>query len=216
MFWGESREVRVFLWGSGAPPTRVTSTGSPRRVSLSLPLSFPPYYFSSAVASSAVASSLSLAERLSLCRMAPLWGRGGCRRLRYPSPLHLPLLSPYPFPPLLSLPPRPLAPRVCRACCGFSGVWPLCGSPPCIKFMIRATMARACSSGVPLPPNGGGDPTPTMVPPWISPPTPSTSLRLALGGGLLRSWGCPPISCIRPRTKGMRACSGGGPPYPLG
>ena len=35
---------------------------------------------------------------------------------------------------------------------------------------------------------------------------------LRWGRGVRRSWGFPPISCISPRTKGMRACSGGAPP----
>ena len=131
-----------------------------------------------------------------------------------PSPLPLTLLSCSPLPTLRYLPPCPLAPWVCRACCGISRVWPPCGPPPGVKIMIRATTAWACSLGISLLPNGGGAPTPTLVPPWLSPPTPFPSLRLALGGVLLRSWGLPPISCISTRTKGVRACSGGAPPSP--
>ena len=48
-----------------------------------------------------------------------------------------------------------------------------------------------------------------LGPPFLSPP-PRFVLRWV--GGLLRSWGLPPISCIRPRTKGVCACSVGAPP----
>ena len=133
-----------------------------------------------------------------------------------PSPLPLLCLSPSPPPPLLPLPPRPLAPQIFWACCGISGVWPLCGPPLGVWRIIRVTMSRAFSSGVPLPPNGEGAPTPTPVSPFPSSPPPSPSLCLALGRGLRGSWGFPPISWFSPRMKGVRACSGGGPPSPSG
>ena len=126
--------------------------------------------------------------------------------------------APPPLPPLCPLPPRPLDAQVCRACCDVSGVWPLCGPPPGRNLIIQATMARACSSGVPLPPNGVGAPSLTLGTSWASPltPLPPPLLRLVVGGGLIRSWGLPPISCIIPCTKGVRACSGGVCPSPLG
>ena len=77
-------------------------------------------------------------------------------------------------------------------------------------------MSQARSLGVPLPPNEGGAPPPYPVPPWPSSHLPSPPLRPALGGVLRRSWGFPPISWFRPRTKGVRTCSGGGPPSPSG
>ena len=43
---------------------------------------------------------------------------------------------------------------------------------------------------------------------------PSAPLHLVLWG-LCRSWGLPPISCIRPRTKGVCSCSGDAPPLLL-
>ena len=217
--WLESWEIRIFFWGGGAPPMRVTLTGPPRGVSPSLPLSYSFSSFPSAVCSCTVASSPSLAGWRSHSRLAALGEIGLFCWLHAPSPLpplsRLPL-SPFPLPPLRPCPPRPLAPRMFRACCRFSGVWPLCGPPPGVRFMIWATMAKACSSGVFLTPNGGGAPTSSPVCPLISTPISSPSLHLALGEGILRSWGLPPISCIKPRTKSVRTCSGGAPPSPLG
>ena len=73
-------------------------------------------------------------------------------------------------------------------------------------------MDRACSSGAPLPPNWEGAPSSYPWPPLLLSPALPPLLRLAVGGGLLRSWGFPLISCIRPLTKGVCACSGGAPP----
>ena len=100
------------------------------------------------------------------------------------SPLPCLCLYPSPIPPLRTLRPQSLAPWICWACCVWvAGVGPLCRPPPGVKFMIQATIAWACSSGVPLPPNGGGAPTPTPVSPCLSPPTPSPSPWCVLGGG---------------------------------
>ena len=70
----------------------------------------------------------------------------------------------------------PLPPRFCRSCCWFAGVWPLVGPPPGGKLTMRSTMDRACSSGFPLPPNGGGATSPTLAPwhstPLVPPPPP--------------------------------------------
>ena len=103
--------------------------------------------------------------------------------------------------------PYPAPSVICWASCGVAKVWPLCVPPPSGKLTIRSMMALACSSVVPLPPNGIGAPSPTLVPLWAFPLTPSLSLHLAVGGGgLLRSWGLPSISCIRPLTKVVCAC----------
>ena len=58
--------------------------------------------------------------------------------------------------------------------------------------MTQATMARACSSGVPLPPNGVGVPSLTMVPPWPSPLTPTLASSCGWGGGCSGLGGCLP------------------------
>ena len=50
-------------------------------------------------------------------------------------------------------------------------------------------MARACSSGIPLPPIGVGAPSPTLGPPWASPPPQFVSRWGEAYSGL---GGCPP------------------------
>ena len=208
MFWGESWEVCVFHQGGGTPPPmRVNSTGDPRGVSLSLS---PSASLSSSSSSVFISSPPSLAS----------WRSSGCsallreRVLWLRSPLTSPPL-PLPLLPLLPLLLLPLSPRTCRDCCVGARVWPLGRSPPDRKLSIRATMARACSSDAPLPPNGVGVSSLTMTPCRSSPlAPPPTLVRLAVEGGLRRSWGLPPISCIRPRTKGVRSCSGGAPLSP--
>ena len=109
--------------------------------------------------------------------------RGGGGALSVPS-----LLSPpVPLPsstPLASTAPTSsrsdLLGLLCLGCRVLATMW----DAPGFKFMIQATMARACPLGVPLPRNGGGAPTPTPVPPCLSPPTPSPSLRCFVGGGV--------------------------------
>ena len=133
---------RFPLGGVASPPMRVTSTRAPHGVSLSLPLSSSSSLFSSAVSSCVVASSLSLSGCPSLCQLAALWGRVLFRLLRSPSPLPLPLLSPSPLHPLQIRPPCLLALRIFQACCGGAGVWPVCGTPPVVSFIIRAIVAR--------------------------------------------------------------------------
>ena len=64
------------------------------------------------------------------------------------------------------------------------------------------------------PPNEEGKPSSLPAPPLFLYPPPPPLLRLAMGGVLLKSWGFPPIYCIRPRTKGVCACSGGALPSP--
>ena len=128
-----------------------------------------------------LSSPLPVASWPSSCRSALL--QGGGLRLRPPAaPLSLPPWSPPPLPPLLPLPSHPLVSRICWARYGVAGVWPLYGPPPGEKLIIRATMALACSYGVPLPPNGGrcalSDPGPSMDLP--SCPSPFASYR---GGG---------------------------------
>ena len=78
------------------------------------------------------------------------------------------------------------------------------------------TIAQYCFSGIPLPPSGGGA-TPMTHPPCSSSPLSLSSplLLLAVVGGLRRSWGLTPISCIRSCTNGVRSCSRGLPPPPL-
>ena len=175
-FWGESLEVRVFLWGVASPPTRVTLTRASSGVSPSHPLCIYSSLFSYAVSSGSIASSPSPPGWPYLFRMAALQGsRGLFRRLRSPSPLPLPLMSPFPLPPLRPSLTCPLAPWIFQACCGSAGVWPLCGPTPRVRFMIWATMARACSSGAPLPPYGRGAPTSPPDSPLLLPPTSAPS-----------------------------------------
>ena len=129
----------------------------------------------------------------------------------------VPLPSPPPLPPpLQSLPLRPLPPRVGRVCC-LCGArsWPLGGLRPGSVLTILLNNTRACSLGVPLPPKGGGTLSPTPANSLPSPPDPSAPLCLEVWV-LCRSWSLPPLSCIRPCTKGMRSCLGGPPPLLLG
>ena len=108
--------------------------------------------------------------------------------------------------------PLPLPPWMCRACCMGARAWPLGGLPPGSALTILSRISRACSSGSPLTPNGGGAPPLHPRPDCRSPLSPSTQIFLAVGGGgLCRSWILPPISCIRPRTRGVRSCLVGAP-----
>ena len=112
------------------------------------------------------------------------WGGGRCvSSSPSPQPLHplTPGLSPLRHPRRLTLP-VPQDPKKWASCDGRAGVWPLCGPPPGVSRTNRATMAQACSSGVPLPPNGGGDPPPSPVPSCTHAPLPSPPLCPALGG----------------------------------
>ena len=108
----------------------------------------------------------------------------------------------------------------CAVCAPSSSSSCLGGFPSSCSVMPCAGSARCRIGG--FPPSsrittGVGVPSTTLGLPWASPLIPPPSVRLAVGGGLLRSWGLPPpISCIRPRPKGVRACSGGAPPSPLG
>ena len=78
---------------------------------------------------------------------------------------------------------------------------------------MRSKMACDCSSDPPLTPSGGGAPSPTLAPCGSSHLAPLPPLlRLAVSGGLRRSWGMSSISCIRPHTNSVRSCLGGGPP----
>ena len=156
-FWVESWEVHVFLWGGCVPPVQVTLTAPPPwglSVHFSL-LFFRFFHF------------ILLCRLLLRCRFISLSGQmvvpslAGCSvgklgvssvALSLPSPPSPPI--PSPLPTLWYLPPRTLAHRACRAHCGIAGVFPLCGPPPGVQFMIRAMMSPACSLGVPLPPNG--------------------------------------------------------------
>ena len=106
-------------------------------------------------------------------------GGGGC--LVSPSPSPLPLLRRPPGLSLLLLPrhPLPLAPRGWACCDGSDGVWPLCGPPPGVSRINQATMARFCSSGIPLPPSEGGAPLPYPVFGCPPAPLPSPLPRLA-------------------------------------
>ena len=58
------------------------------------------------------------------------------------------------------------------------------GRPPGVSRINRAKMARACSLGVPLPPNGGGAPPSSPAPSWNLFPTPSPPHVL-----VSRGWG---------------------------
>ena len=189
---------------------QMTSTRLPSGVSPSLS----PSSYTSSSSVRTVSSPPSLASWTSPCQCDIMRG-GGLSSASFPCFPHPPL-SPRPRPPLFPLMPHPLASWIFRSSCWLARVWPLCGSPLGRKLMIRATMDQACSSGAPLPPNGGGAPSPTLGPPWASPRISSPSIRLEVGGGLLSSWGSSRISCIRLRTKGVHACSGGGPLSPSG
>ena len=130
-----------------------------------------------------------------------------------PRPPLSPLMTHLLLPPPLSLSPLLLTPRVERVCRLWgAGDWPLGRLRPGGELNISAIMARACSSGVPLHPNGGGAHSPCPRPVRCYPLSPSNPLRLAVGG-LCRYWGPPPISCTRPHTKGVRFCSRGTPLY---
>ena len=139
---------------------------------------------------------------------------GGCCVSSSPSPLPLLRLSLGLSPLRLPRRPCPLAPQG-WACCERAGVWPLCGPPPGVSRVIRATMARDCSSGVPLPPNGGGAPLPSSISTASPAPLPSAS-SCVKGGGPQQVLGFPPISWFRARMNGVRGCLGGGPPSPSG
>ena len=60
---------------------------------------------------------------------------------------------------------------------------------------MKSTMFHACSSGAPLPPNGGDASYLTPAVPRPSSHVPSAPLCLAVWC-LYRSLGLPPISCI--------------------
>ena len=91
-----------------------------------------------------------------------------------------------------------------------AGAWLLGGLCPVGELTIWDTMSRACSASTPLPPNGESVPSLLPRPVFCSPLAPSPPIRLAVGG-LYRSRAPPPITCIRPRTKGVRSCLGGAP-----
>ena len=123
-----------------------------------------------------------------------------------------PPLSPLPPPPLptplLILCSRPLTPWVGQVC----RLWGAGASPwRLINYLCHypTRLLLWC----PLPPNGGGAPSPNPLTGRRPLVAPSLLLCLVVGG-LCRSGVPPPISCIWHRTKGARSCSGGAPPYP--
>ena len=231
-FWVESWEVRVFLWGGHVPPHASDFYRFPLW-GLSVPVPFLLVYLLLFLLRLLPAPSGLVALILVVGSST-----GGALHLRPPVYSRTPSPLTPPLPPLLPWLPPPLTPQMCWACCDVAGVWPLAPSPPGGKLIIWATIAPACSSGAPLPPNGGGAPSPTLYPLWASSLSPpplfcftvgegllrswgfprisSPSIRLEVGGGLLSSWGSSRISCIRLRTKGVHACSGGGPLSPSG
>ena len=103
---------------------------------------------------------------------------------------------------------------MCRACCLGARAWPLGRPPPGGELTIVPTMARAFSSGTPLPLMGKVRPiyVPVLFAGPFLPPPPCFVYRWGASTGLGR---LPPISCIRPRMKGVRSCLGGALPLPL-
>ena len=91
------------------------------------------------------------------------------------------------------------------------GAWPLGGPPPWRDVNYVGHNGPSLLLWRPLPPNEVGAP-PTTSTPCCSDPLASSSPLCLVMGGLHRSWGPPPISCFRPRTKVVRSCSGGDPP----
>ena len=74
-------------------------------------------------------------------------------------------------------------------------------------------MAYASSYGVPLPPNGGGAPSPLPLHICRSFVAPTLLLCIVVRG-LCRYGVPPPLSCSWPRARGACCCSGGNPPSP--
>ena len=129
-FWGESWEVRVFLWGRGMPPppTRITYTFPPLEVS-------PPLPPSSSLTSSSASVSAPLYMALWYYSVdSPLCGGG----LWIPPPDY-PLTPTSPPLPLISLLSLPLDPQMCWTCCWLAGAWPLGGPPPGWELTMLAT-----------------------------------------------------------------------------
>ena len=141
-------------------------------------------------------------------------GGGLCAALSFPPPPSPPLPFAASSPHSSSAPsPGPSGLILLRKSQGLATMW----AAPRHVVNYPGHNGPACSSGVPLPPNGEGAPPPTPVSPYpYSPSPPSPPLFLVLGGVLRRSRGFPPISWFSPRTKGVRACLGGDPPSPSG
>ena len=76
-------------------------------------------------------------------------------------------------------------------------------------------MARAFSSGVPFPPNGGGVPPPSPVPPWPPAPLPSPLRCPGLGGGPSQVLGVSPHLLVHTAHEGRARLLGGWPPLPF-
>ena len=110
----------------------------------------------------------------------------------------------------------PFVSRQCFPNSGVARVWPLCGPPPRrdVKYPIHDGSCLLLWR--PPPPYRGrcdlSDPGSYLC----LPSYPLTFASSCGRGGLLRSWGLPPISCIRPRMKSVHTCSGGIPPSPSG
>ena len=115
------------LGGGTSPRTRVTSTGAPLGLSLSLYPSSSSLFYSS---SASITSPPSLASCTSSVRSALLQGGSTDSSPFSPPPPLLPMFPP-PLPPLLPLPSFPLTHRIFRSYCVWvAGVWSLGGPPP--------------------------------------------------------------------------------------
>ena len=124
-------------------------------------------------------------------------------------------LSPPPLPPpLLPLLPLPLVPWVCRACfLRVDRAWPLYGPPLGGELTILATMAQACLSGVPLPPNGGDALSPLPRHFLLSLVAPFLPVLLVVRG-LWLSGVLHPFPSCSPYTSSACCYLGGALPYP--
>ena len=131
-------------------------------------------------------------------------------------PLYPPPLPPPPLTLLLTLLTRPLDPWICQARCVVVGVWQLGGPPPERSYLFEPQWLLPVSLASPSPLMGEVRP----LQPWylagltLLPLPPLFVSRCGGGGGLLRSWGLPPIAYNRPCTKGVRAGLGVALPSP--
>ena len=167
--------------------------------------------------SSNTSAPAALAGWTSMCRLRPLrWGEGGGGVVCHP------LLPPSPF---------SASPSAClrSAFLVVPVPWPLGVEPVLTEpgfghyvgrlLTFRELTGPRCPRPAPWasPSPLVGEVRPRCLPSRLYPLLRPLPLRLVLiwgGGVLIRSWGCPPIIWFRPRTNGVRGCSGGAPPLP--
>ena len=157
---------------------------------------------------------LSLSGRIAVPFLASCSGGEGVvplAALSFPSPPFHPVPVPFPSPSASYAP----FPGLCMVwvCCGRAVIWPLCQPPPppCVRFMIRAMMAWACSQGFlsPLmeevrPPRLRFASSSRLLP-----PTPHFVLRW---GGAFQVLGVAPYFLYQAAHEGPARLLGGCPP----